>query len=92
MLDLLTHFKEGVYPYLQNRYFPNVYHASNQEAKTKGVAILILNRIPWPLTDKCLDPEGRYIFLKGSIGSEKVTLATIYAPNVHQEMHLAETI
>lgn len=87
-----THLKVRVFPYLQNRYFPNVYHASNQEAKTKGVAILISNRIAWSLMDKCLDSGGRYLFLKGFIGGVKATLATIYAPNVHQDSFLNKVL
>lgn len=53
-----THFKAGGFPLLQNRFFPCVYHASNQEAKTKGVSILISSRIPWSISDKCSDTRG----------------------------------
>lgn len=87
-----TNFKAGNLSILQNRFFPCVYHAPNQEAKTKGASILISSRIPWSLTDKFLDTGRRYLFLKGHIGSVKVTLATIYAPNAHQDSCLAKVL
>lgn len=57
------------------------------QLKLKGLANLISNRIAWSLYN-CSDSGGRYLFLKGFIGSVKVTLATIYAPNVHQDRFL----
>ena len=87
-----THFKAGRLPLLQNRFFPCVYHAPNQQAKSKGVSILISNRVPWCLVDKRVDPNGRFIFLKGSIGNIKVTLATIYVPNKQQDQFVKKIL
>lgn len=87
-----THFKTGGLPFLQNRFFLCTYHAVNQKAKSKGVSILISNRVPWSLTGKYLDKNGRYLFLKGHIGGTKVTLATVYAPNVHQDSFLGKVL
>lgn len=75
-----THFKTGGLQFLHNRFFPCAYHAHNQTSKSKGVSILISNRIPWTLTDKRVDVNGRFLFLKGRIGGVTVTLATVYAP------------
>lgn len=85
-----THFKGSGLPFIQNRFFPCVYHASNQEAKSKGLSILISSRVPWSLITRCFDTDGRYPFLKGHISGIKVMLATIYAPNIHQDFFFSK--
>lgn len=54
----------------------------------KGIAILISSRVSWSLIEKCLDLNGRYLFLKGYLDGIKVTLATVYAPNLNQDSFL----
>lgn len=53
-----THFKVGS--------FPEVYHATCADSKTKGVSILLAKSFMFPLTDQMLDAEGRFLFLKGT--------------------------
>lgn len=38
------------------------------------------------------DPEGRFLFLKGRVGELQFTLATLYAPNEHQDSFIKRTI
>lgn len=83
-----THFKENALPIFKNRFYPVVYHSMYTEAKSRGVSILISAKIPWTLIDTKSDKEGRYLFLKGWIGEVMVTLANLYAPNVHQHTFL----
>lgn len=45
-----THFKGHGFPLLRNRAFPIGYHATNPVAKTRGVSILISDKIPWTCT------------------------------------------
>lgn len=87
-----THFKTGGLPLLQNRFFPCTYHAQNQTSKSRGVSILISNPVSWSLIDRWLDVNGRFLFLKGHIGGVKVTLATVYAPNTHQDIFISKTL
>lgn len=79
-----THFRSDNTPKLSNAYFPTALHATNPKTKTKGVSILIAKNCPFTITDSITDPDGRYLFLKGSIHNKTVTLANIYAPNKHQ--------
>lgn len=51
---------------------------------SKGVSILLSSKFPWKHQDSIIDQAGRYIFLKGL----QVTLATVYAPNDHQDTFL----
>lgn len=39
-----------------------------------------------------MDANGRFLFLKGHIGGVKVTLATVYVPNVHQDTFISKTL
>lgn len=41
------------------------------------------------------DVDGHYVFLKGSIGNIRVTMATVYAPNKRQDVfirHVLDTL
>ena len=87
-----THFREDKTPTLKNRKYPIAYHATNQEAKSRGVSILIAGRIQWTYVDSMRDPKGRYLFVKGKIGGIGVTFATVYVPNEHQGTFLDKTI
>lgn len=80
-----THFRENTFPILKNRYFPIVYNSTNSEAKSRGVSILILAKLPCSLTDVRSDLLGRFLFNKGQIGGIGVTIANLYAPNIQQE-------
>lgn len=52
---------------------------------------MILGRVPWTCLDTLVDFSGRYLFLKGMIGGVKVTLGTLYAPNIQQDLFLSNT-
>lgn len=47
---------------------------------------MISGRVPLMCLYTLIDPIGRFLFLKGTIGGLKVTLATFYAPN-NQALH-----
>lgn len=79
-----THFRTNQVPKITNAYFPTAYHATNDLAKTKGVTILLSKDTPFTLTDRLTDPEGRYIFIKGTYGSRTVMLVNVYFPNSSQ--------
>lgn len=83
-----THFRDDKLPILKNRHYPTVYHSTHSEAKSRGVSIQISAKVPWSLVDKKTDTAGRFLFLKGLIGSTKVTIANFYVPNSHQDLFL----
>lgn len=58
-----THFKTGSVPRLDNKCFPEAYHATCADSKTKGVSILLAKSLMFHLTDQLLDSEGRFLFL-----------------------------
>lgn len=86
-----THFKNNKLPLLQNKIYLLTYHSPNPKNKSRGVSILISNKLPWKYQDSIKDPMGRFIFLRGSIGEPKV-MATIYAPNERQDAFLRVTL
>lgn len=87
-----THFRTDSIPKLQNRYFPTSIHASNIEAKSKGVTTLISNQCPFLITDTLKDPLGRYLFIKGTLHQLPYTIANIYAPNKGQVAFFKTTL
>lgn len=76
-----THFKTQQIPKMTDSFFTQAYHATNDLAKSKGVSILIGREASFELTDKLIDPEGRFIFLKGNCCGKPITLANVYFPN-----------
>lgn len=79
-----TDFRSDAIPKLSNHIYRTAIHATNPDSKTKGVSILISKHANFQLSDSLIDPEGRYIFLKGSYASKPITLANLYCPNDHQ--------
>lgn len=87
-----THFKGDKFPLLQNKFFPKVYHSTNVSGKSRGVSILISRSIPWTFGDMRAYPEGRFLFLKGTIGGVEVTLVNVYVPNSGQDHFISQMI
>lgn len=83
-----THFRDDKLPILRNKFFPTTYHSTYLVAKVRGVSILLSAWVPWTHLDIMTDPEGRFLFLKGMIGSVKVTLENFYIPNSQQDLLL----
>lgn len=79
-----THFRSDNIPKLHDRKYTQVFHATVHDSKTKGVSILISRDTKIKINDNIVDPEGRYIFLKGTLGSRPITLANVYFPNKGQ--------
>lgn len=65
-----------------------MYNSTNPTAKSKGVSILLSSKIPWKYQNSIKDPDGCYVFMKGLIGDTQVTMATLYAPNDHQDIFI----
>lgn len=78
-----THFRSDAVPKLSNHIYRTALHSTNPVAKTKGVSILISRHANFHQTDSLIDPEARYIFIKGTYVSKPITLANIYCPNEH---------
>lgn len=79
-----THFKVDKVPKFSNVRFPTAYHAPSLDSKSKGVSIIIGRNVEWTYVDRFADSEGRILMVKGEIGGRRVTLVTVYAPNVGQ--------
>lgn len=73
-----THFKSAQIQRFTDRRFMGVYHSCAQDSKTRGVSILVGNTVPWTLKDTWSDDEGRMLFVKGLVGSQFCTLASLY--------------
>lgn len=79
-----THFQELKTPKCSHKDFPHVFLACTPGHKRGGVLIALRNTLSFQLQDVTLDPNGRYIILKGDINSHPYTLVALYAPNSHQ--------
>lgn len=60
--------------------------------KPKGVAIGFRKGFSFALEDTLVDPFGRFLFLRGSLGSLPCTFANLYAPNQGQASFLSATL
>lgn len=75
------HFKSEHVPKFTDNIYTEMYHSTNPLAKTTGVSILINKNSPFKLHQQLIDPEGRYLLLKGDWAGAPITLANVYFPN-----------
>ena len=55
---------------------------TKKKKKSRGVAILVSDKIDFEIKTMKRDKEGYYIMNKGSIQGEDITIINIYAPNI----------
>lgn len=87
-----THFNPLSMPKLPNHIYNQWFLSNSPIAKSRGTAIAIHKSCPIQILDSKMDPQGRYVFLKGTIAGQKLTIATIYAPNSNQLTFLDNTL
>lgn len=77
-----THFKSSSIPSLPQNVLNQWYHAVSPIARARGVTIAFKKSCPWTTETLQSDPEGRYLFVKGTLQGRRYTFASIYSPNV----------
>ncbi|CAH2325964.1 Hypothetical predicted protein [Pelobates cultripes] len=87
-----THLKGGDAPKLENRRFPLGFYANHPDTKKAGVAILFAHSVPFQNTQTLADPNGRYLFLRGTIADHEYTFACLYGPNRKQHKFLRQVL
>lgn len=86
------HFKSGSVLCFHDGRFPTAFHATCPDSKSNGVSILLSKTFHLYITDKMLDPIGRFLFLKGTWNNKPITLANVYCPNLKWVAFLREVI
>lgn len=59
---------------------PNQIHSKGLK-KARGIAVLLSRTMHFQEIDTLKDKEGRFIVTKGLLNDQKVTFASLYAPN-----------
>lgn len=78
-----THISSNSNHILNDKLFSYQFH-SKGSSKARGTAILINRNLQFKETLTLKDTEGRFIATKGLLNGCKVTISSIYAPNVNQ--------
>lgn len=86
-----THFQADRTPTHTHRDFPTVFTASCDK-KRKGVLIAVHKSLDFQVFNKVADPNGRFLIMVCSIEGFTMTLASIYAPNIHQTRFFNRTL
>uniref|UniRef100_A0A8C5WF74 exodeoxyribonuclease III n=1 Tax=Leptobrachium leishanense TaxID=445787 RepID=A0A8C5WF74_9ANUR len=76
-----THFRADAAPSLSSRFYSQSFYSIYDASKARGVAILLARHIPFTVIHQQQDANGRFLFVKGTLGNQKITLANIYLPN-----------
>lgn len=61
-------------------------------SKSRGVAILVSDKVNFTPLKSQSDQEGCYVFVKGTIDLETITIASIYTPNSGQVGFFRDTL
>lgn len=86
-----SHLKNNTNILLKSSYFPTWFAAPGTN-KSRGVMILISKHIDFVHTKTFQDPNGRFLFVNGTLNSVNTTLAAIYAPNSGQLSFIRNTL
>lgn len=77
---------------LYSNAYPEWYYGDTPIKGAKGVAIGMAKETQFQIMDRKVDPEGRYIFLKGVLKGVQYTFANIYCPNKNPEDYLKKLV
>lgn len=86
-----THLHSKNQPELKANWIQYQFHAKGN-SKSRGVAILLTHKVRFQLKATLADHSGRYIFIKGLLNEELVTIASVYAPNESQLSFIRDTL
>lgn len=78
-----TYLKEGKLLQQASTFYPLQY-MSPGTSKSRGVAVLISDKVNFVPNGVETDQEGHYVFVKGTFNSEALTIASVYIPNSGQ--------
>lgn len=79
-----THFRTDSVPRLPMHIYNQWFLSNSPRPKSDVVAVAIHKNCPFIPLDHYADPDGRFVFLKGTLFDHKLTLVTLYAPNSRQ--------
>ena len=65
---------------------------ANNPLKKAGVAILVSDNIDFKLKNIKRDSKGHFLFIKGYVQQEEITLLNIYTPNERPAKYLKELL
>lgn len=75
-----THISDAEHEKIGKLGFKKVYYSSYVKGNSRGVAILLTNRVNFQFVSQNNDREGRFILVKGYIDHKEVTLLNVYRP------------
>lgn len=78
-----THLKQSDGIILKSKWWSQQLLAPGS-SKARGVAILISKNCSFQVDNLLIDPQGRFLFAKGLLSGQKVTVANVYVPNMGQ--------
>lgn len=83
-----THLYLGKSKRIATSEFPYWIYGDSPIRGAKGVAIGFAKGVGFTIEERVIDPEGRFLFIRGSLKGMECSLANIYCPNNNQARFL----
>lgn len=82
-----THIAQDSNFRLYSRNIPVWYYADSPNRRAKGVTIGLGKKVSFVVEERKVDPEGRFLYLRGTLQVMKYTLANVYCPNKYPKKY-----
>lgn len=86
-----THLDDTEHLKLQQGVFVR-YFFSSFTSRSRGVAILIRQTLPFTVTNCVKDKNGQYVIIKGSLQGQEIVIMNVYYPPAHPSHFITKVV
>ena len=80
-----TFITEKLFPYVNSSWKGECYHTPTDSTHSRGVSILIRDKLQFEYIDKVISNDGRKLLINAKLNGKEICLVNVYAPNAESK-------